>query len=116
MLAGHDLDGGASELCCDLVEAAGAEALFRASNVESADRRVVRGLLGEVRDADKLLVGAAVVLGHGEGHCRGILVTLYARGLDTRAAGADSVLGNIRRHNLGCIVLGVPVALTVGQH
>lgn len=96
VLARHDLDGGTGELCCDLVKAAGTEALFGARNVESADGRVMGCLLSEVRDADKFLVGAAVVLGHRKRHCRGILVAFYARGLDAGAAGADSVLGNRR--------------------
>lgn len=48
VLAGHNLDGGTGELGCNLVEALGMKALFGAINVESADWRVMRGLLCQV--------------------------------------------------------------------
>lgn len=61
VLAGHHLDGRTRELGRDLVEAPSAQALLRAADIEGADGRVVRGLLGQVRDA------------HGLGRVRGHL-------------------------------------------
>lgn len=68
VLAGHHLDGGAGELGCDLVETLGVEALLRAVDVECADGRMVRGLLGQVRDPDGFR-RFRVRGGHGD--CRG---------------------------------------------
>lgn len=48
VLAGEDLDRGASELGRDLIETAGGDALLGAGDVESANRRVMGCLFGEV--------------------------------------------------------------------
>jgi hypothetical protein len=56
---GDDADVGARELCAQLVEAAGNDALGGAVNVEGGDGRVVRRLLGQVRDLDGLVGGDA---------------------------------------------------------
>ena len=71
MLAREDLYGGAGEFGGDLVEATGANALLLASDVKGADGRVVGGLLGQIRDANRLaLRGRGGVLGNGEGNGR----------------------------------------------
>jgi hypothetical protein len=71
VLAREDLDGGAGEFGGDLVEATGADTLLLASDVEGADGRMVGGLLGQIRDADRLaLRGRGGVLRNGEGDGR----------------------------------------------
>lgn len=62
VLAGKDLDRGAGELGRDLIEAPGRNALFGTGDMEGAHRRVVGGLLGEVRDADGAVVLGGAVL------------------------------------------------------
>ena len=56
VLSREHLNGCAGELGRDLVEATSGQTPFGASDVESADGRMVRGLFGEVRDEDALLV------------------------------------------------------------
>jgi hypothetical protein len=48
----YDAHAGAGKLGAQLVEAARADALFRAVNVKGGDGRVVRRLLGEVGNSD----------------------------------------------------------------
>lgn len=111
VLAGRDLDGGAGELCGDLVEAAGGEAALGAADVEGADGRVVRGLLGEVGDADEVIgPRGGGELGHGEGGGRGVGVGRGALGgLEARGAAR----GGLERAgaDLGRVVLCFPVTL-----
>ena len=56
VLAGHHLDACASELCRDLVKASGVYSALGAADVECRDGRVVRSLLGEVRDSHSLVL------------------------------------------------------------
>lgn len=60
----EDLDRGTCELGGDLVEASGSDTLFRAGDVESAHRRVMRCLFGEIRNTDELLVRRGAMLRH----------------------------------------------------
>lgn len=81
--------------------------------MEGADGRVVRGLLGQVGDADGLgLGGGGAVLGHREGDGRGTLVALA--GFDAPQASLGTGLGESRRLDPGRIILGLPVALRGG--
>ena len=78
VFAGQDLDRGSSKLGSDLVKAARSDTSFGAGHMEGTDGRVMRSLLGKVRDCDRLL-GRLAMLGHRErdGGCR--LVALGAR-------------------------------------
>lgn len=88
VLTGRDLDGGAGELGGYLVEAAGAEAPLGAADVEGTDGRMVRGLLGKVGYADKVVwPGLGGVLRDGEGGRGGVGVRGDALGgLQARSA------------------------------
>ena len=50
VLTGADADAGSGEFGRDLVKASGDDASLGAVNVKGRDRRMVRGLLGEVVD------------------------------------------------------------------
>lgn len=63
--AWDDADGGAGEFGGELVEAARRDALVGAVDVVGGDGRVVGGLLGEVGDADSLVLGAVAFGGYG---------------------------------------------------
>lgn len=115
VLARQDLDRGTGELGRDLVETAGANALLGAGDVEGADGRVVRSLLGQVGDADRCLVGGgAGVLRDGDGDGRRVLFALGG-GLEA----GEAALGAGRLAEPGSldgrsIVLSLPVALSPG--
>jgi len=76
VLAGRDLDGRAGELGGELVEAARRDALGGALDVEGRDGGVMRRLLGEVGDADRL-----VDLGQGGYGCDGARSVVRGGGL-----------------------------------
>lgn len=109
VLAGEDLDRGAGKLGGNLVKAASADAALGAGNVESADGRVVGGLLGQVGDGERLGVVGGAVLRGGERQGRGILVALGA--LDARLARGGALPAELARGDFGGIVFGLPVAL-----
>lgn len=108
VLAGEDLNRGAGELGGDLVKAAGADAALGAGDVEGADGRVVRGLLGQVGDGEGLGVVGGAVLRRGEGDGGGVLVAL-----DRRLGRGGALASEPGGEDLGRIVFGFPVALEV---
>lgn len=83
VLARQHLDRGACELGGDLVETSSGDTLLGAGDVKCADWRVMRGLLGEVGDADEAVVLAGAMLGDGQRHLRRVIVVLNS-GLQAR--------------------------------
>lgn len=103
VLAGHHLDRGASELGCDLVETLGVQALLWAVDIERADGRVVRRLLGQVGDPDGF---RRLRVRGGHGYCR---CGAGAAGFDARGP-ADGVLYSLGVDPWG-IIICFPVTL-----
>lgn len=111
VLAGQDANARAGELGGDLIEATGREAALGTADVKGAHGRVVRGLLGEVGDADGLVVrGQGDMLRNGEGDGGGVFVALG--GLEAGGAASGSASGlEGRGVDLGRVVLRFPVTL-----
>ena len=91
--AGNDANVGARELCAQLVEAAGNDALGGAVDVEGGDGGMVGRLLGQVRHLDELVAGDA---GGGAGGLRaGRVLERRLRVLDLPVAAEELAQGRV---------------------
>jgi hypothetical protein len=91
--AGNDADVGAGEFCAQLIEAAGDDTLGGAVDVEGGDGRMVRRLLGEVRNFDQLVTSKA---GGGAGGLRiGRVLEWRLRVFDLPGAAEELAQGRV---------------------